>query len=317
MLLAFRRRMGLDARVKHYAPWIICLMLGIAAYFQAAGIGQLLVAAAISSGDPAQRASSIDNHLPLRPSDRDRSAAAILERNPFDSVTGPLTAQEASPPSLDRAASSADPNDDPPCDIARAVLIASADDPAWSFAVITGPDGKNVLRRRGEEFYGGVVNFISDLRVWLTGPSGVRCQLKLGAKPPPAMQPPVPSPGGPKRPPPSLAGGIRQISAHEFDVDRSTVDALLANPGDLMKTRVVPEKEGDRIVGLRLFGIRPNTVLGALGLENGDRLVSINGFEMNDPQKMLEAYSKLMRADRISAAVVRNGKPMTIDFNIK
>ena len=41
------------------------------------------------------------------------------------------------------------------------------------------------------------------------------------------------------------------------------------------------------------------------------------GFEMNDPQRMLEAYSRLMRADRISAAVVRNGEPMTIDFNIK
>jgi general secretion pathway protein C len=309
--------MGLDARAKHYAPWIICLLLGIAAYFQAAGISQLLVAAAISSGDLAPRAASVDKPLPLRRSDRDLSAAAILERNPFDSVTGPLMAYEASPPRRDQAASSADPFDDPPCDIARAVLIASADDPAWSFAVITGPDGKNVLRRGGEEFYGGTVNFIGDLRVWLTGPSGVRCQLKLGAKPPVAMPPPGPPPGGPKGPPSPLAGRIRQISAHEFDVDRSAVDALLANPGDLMKTRVVPEKEGDRIVGLKLFGIRPNTVLSTLGLENGDRLVSINGFEMNDPQKMLEAYGKLTRADRISAAVVRNGKPMTIDFNIK
>ena len=49
----------------------------------------------------------------------------------------------------------------------------------------------------------------------------------------------------------------------------------------------------------------------------GKYVTAINGFEMNDPQKMLEAYGKLMRSDRISASVVRNGKPMTIDFNIK
>ncbi len=112
-------------------------------------------------------------------------------------------------------------------------------------------------------------------------------------------------------------GKIRKTGEHEFEVDRSAVDALMANPADLMKTRVVPEKEGDRVVGLKLYGIRPNSLLGALGIENGDRLSSINGFEMNDPQKMLEAYSKLMRAEHLSANVVRNGKPMSLEFSIK
>ncbi len=95
-----------------------------------------------------------------------------------------------------------------------------------------------------------------------------------------------------------------------FDVDRSAIDALIANPAELMKVRVVPEKEGDRVVGLKLSGIRPNSLLSAVGIQNGDRLTSINGFEMNDPQKMLEAYSKLTRADHLTASVVRNGKPM-------
>src|SRR5262249_2717407 len=125
-------------------------------------------------------------------------------------------------------------------------------------------------------------------------------------------QPPPVAPGSVGGLPPSLAGKIRQIGQHEFDVDRSAVEALITNPADLMKTRVVPDKDG-----IKLFGIKPNTLLGALGIETADKLVSINGCEMNDPQKMLEAYSRLTRADRISASVVRNGKPMTIDFNIK
>ena len=71
------------------------------------------------------------------------------------------------------------------------------------------------------------------------------------------------------------------------------------------------------MVGIRLFGIRPDSLLGTLGLENGDRLSSINGFEMSDPQKALEAYSKLRTADHLTVAVNRRGKPMNIDFNIK
>ena len=100
-------------------------------------------------------------------------------------------------------------------------------------------------------------------------------------------------------------------------MDRSAVDALIANPAELMKIRVVPDKEGDRVVGLKISGIKPGSLLGMLGMENGDRLTSINGFEMNDPQKMLEAYSKLLRADHLTASVVRNGKPMNLDFSIK
>ena len=51
-------------------------------------------------------------------------------------------------------------------------------------------------------------------------------------------------------------------------------------------------------MGVRLFNIRPTSMLGALGLQNGDRLSSINGFEMNEPQKMLEAYQKLVTSSR-------------------
>lgn len=336
MSLAMRGGMGLDALAKRYASWFVCLMLGIAAYFQAKGINQILLAAVLSPVDLLARAPVAAPYLASHALDRDLSARSIIERNPFDSVTGPLTAQEAHPPNAPQdAASGADPYQDPPCDIAQVVVIASADDPAWSFAVIIGPDGKSVIRRAGEEFYSGKVEFVGDHRpadrrlrnafgdferVWLTGPNGQRCQLRLGVKP--KVQPNGPQPSASAPPsksglPPGVDGKIRKIGDHEFDVDRSAVDALVANPADLMKVRVVPEKDGDRMLGLKLFGIRPNTILGTLGLENGDRLVSINGFEMNDPQKMLEAYGKLMRADRISANVVRNGKPMTLDFHIK
>lgn len=325
--------MGFDALAKRYSVLVVCLMLGVAAYFQASGLAKLVGAVlAPATMIPPSRGGPLA--MVPAPEVRDRSATAILERNPFDSVTGPLTGRELGPLPEGSEKPGADPYRDPPCEVARVVLIVtSPKDPQWSFAAITGPDGKTGLKRGGDDFYGGKVDFVGDKRpdprpegeerglwerVWLTSPSGARCQLQLGAKTPVKM---APGPGG--APPPGSGlprdemSKIRRIGEHEFEVDRSTVEALIANPADLMKTRVVPEKEGDRVVGLKLFGIRPNSLLGALGLENGDRLSSINGFEMNDPQKMLEAYSKLLRADHLTASVVRNGKPMNLDFSIK
>ena len=320
--------MGFDALAKRYSSLVVCLMLGIAAYFQASGLGQLIGAMlAPASAMPLPRGDR--PVLSFKPdSDRDLTANAILDRNPFDSVTGPLHPKaKGTSPTGDEFSPGADPYLDPPCEGPRAVLIAASADPAWSFAAITAPDGKTVLRRSGEDFFGGKVTFIGDRapgkaegqdrglwdRVWLTAPSGVRCQLQLGAKP--MGKPAPPPPAG--NVPPGIAGKIHQRGEHEFDVDRSAVDALIANPAELMKIRVVPDKEGDKVVGLKISGIKPGSLLGVLGMENGDRLSSINGFEMNDPGTMMEAYSKLMRADHLTASVVRNGKPMNLDFSIK
>ena len=118
--------------------------------------------------------------------------------------------------------------------------------------------------------------------------------------------------------PPDIAAKIHKVSENEFEVERSVVDQVLENQAELMKSaRIVPEKEGDKVVGIRLFGIRPDSLLGTLGLENGDRLSSINGFEMSDPQKALEAYARLRTADHLTVSVNRRGKPMNIDFKIK
>ena len=97
-----------------------------------------------------------------------------------------------------------------------------------------------------------------------------------------------------------------------------TLDKILENQADLMRqARVVPEQENGRTVGIRMFGIRSDTLLGTLGMENGDRLQTINGFDMSSPEKALEAYARLRTADKLTVQVNRGGKNMNLDYNIK
>ncbi|MDC0740248.1 type II secretion system protein GspC [Polyangium mundeleinium] len=323
--------MGLDAILKRYFPAVICLLIASAAYFQASGMGELVAGSVLldpSSMPPPPPPPK--SGLPHTSSGQERTvnAAPILGRNPFDSITGPLDGKPVELPSAPDAPApdNSDPYNDPVCDVGKVLLITQSEDPDWSFAAIAGSDGKAQLRRRGDDVSGHQIYWIGWDRVWLMSGSS-RCQMqvhgeppkKIAAAPSASTTPDAPKPKGKgKGVPKDIADKIHKVSENQFDIERSVVDQILENQAELMRSaRIVPEKEGDKVVGIRLFGVRPESLLGTLGLENGDRLQSINGFEMSDPQKALEAYARLRTADKLQVSVNRRGKPMNIDFNIK
>ena len=250
--------------------------------------------------------------------------SGILARNPFDHTTGPLRDEpieepDATGPVVDN---NADPTTDPMCDGVTVLAIAASSDPDWSFAAFTATgETKSVLRRRGQEVGGKTVHYIRWDRVWMMN-GHTRCQTRLfgkGAAPPPPV---AVNEGAPKGGAPSassdLAKGIQKIGPHEYNIDRGTVDKILENQAELMKmARIVPEREGDKIVGIRLFGVRPDTMLGLIGLENGDRLQTINGFDIANPEKALEAYARLRSAEKLTVQVNRGGKNMNLDYNVR
>ena len=198
------------------------------------------------------------------------------------------------------------------------LIIAASADPDWSFAALETPQekGKSVLRRRGGDVGGKTVKFIGWDRVWMTSGSQL-CQAQMFKPPAPppsatgAVAPPAPPPqprAAPRAVPDDIKKGIQKVGANEFNVDRGVVDKILENQAELMRqARIVPEQENGKVVGIRLFGVRPDTLLGMLGMENGDRLEKINGFDMTSPEKALEAYARLRTADHLTVSVNRTG----------
>jgi general secretion pathway protein C len=79
---------------------------------------------------------------------------------------------------------------------------------------------------------------------------------------------------------------------------------------------VAAEQRAGQIIGLRLFGIRPGSLLNTLGLQNGDRLETINGFSLASPEQALQAYARLRSATRLSVRLDRAGQPVQLDLNI-
>jgi general secretion pathway protein C len=253
---------------------------------------------------------------------------AILERNIFDPLTGslwppksPETAATSTEEQAD-AAPLADGQMPPPCDgtVRLVASIFSTRKEDWSFASLALSAGSPLLYRPGNTVEGKTVDSIYPEAVFLKNASGVLCSLTMFKSP--NQPPPAPvAAAAPAAPATSadaeLDQGIKQVSETKYTVRRSLVDKLLQNQAELMRSaRVVPHEENGRVVGVKLYGIRKSSLLGKLGLQNGDMLRTINGFDMGSPDSALEAYAKLRSASNLSMAVVRRGNAVTMEYNI-
>jgi len=116
----------------------------------------------------------------------------------------------------------------------------------------------------------------------------------------------------------SIDNGIKKIDDNNYEIDRSLVDKVLANPMAVAKgARVVPAVKNGKPDGFKLYAIRPTSVYAKLGLSNGDTLQAINGFELTSADKALEVYTKLRESTRLQVEVTRRGKPMTLTYQIR
>jgi general secretion pathway protein C len=66
-----------------------------------------------------------------------------------------------------------------------------------------------------------------------------------------------------------------------------------------------------------LLNIRERSLLHEIGLKSGDRIESINGFDIANPEKALEAYARLRLAPKLKLVLDRRGAPLEIEYLIE
>jgi general secretion pathway protein C len=144
-----------------------------------------------------------------------------------------------------------------------------------------------------------------------------------GEAPPPSSVPAVVA----ENPPPTGDGddltaaidqGIKKIDETTYEIDRSLVEKVLANPMAVAKgARVMPSSKNGEPNGFKLYAVRPSSVYAKLGFANGDTLHAINGMELNSMDKAMEVYSKVRDATSLQVNVTRRGKPVTLSYTIR
>lgn len=137
----------------------------------------------------------------------------------------------------------------------------------------------------------------------------------FGGPVPPIARAPVPPPAGGEAA--STAEGIRKVSENQYEVSRSVIDGSLSNLNAVAtQARIVPSFKNGVANGFKLFSIQPNSLYANIGVENGDVIQRINGYEINSPDKALEVYQKLRTSPHITIELERNGKPVRKEYNV-
>jgi len=292
---------------------MVGVLLVAGAYYQASGLSQLAASALGSETSPhavPPQPLTAGVVPPFSFPARDEhvtSARPILDRNPFESGSPrPLDGPQSVPPG--------GPSPGELCPGVKAVIAVAAYDASQSVAVLSNaPHRRPHLVRIDEPFEGKTVESIEWNRVVLSTAAS-RCELRMFMIGVPAgLEPPSAVAASSAE----LASKVERLSAAEFSVEREMVDRVLMNPAEWMKmARVVPDFDNGKPV-IRLYGIRPDSVLGVLGIENGDRLHTLNGLDLTNPQESLEAYTRLRSEHHLILRLERRGRIVDLDYEIK
>jgi general secretion pathway protein C len=326
--------MSMDVYIKKYF-WVLGVVaVVVCSALAASAVAHMIEATALADSDkparrPTVRPSPISSSSAEKPGSA-KSGKALADRNIFCSdcvPPEPVAEQQAAP---------SDPNN-PPITTLPLRLVATnvSSRDRESFATVLNTSNE----RQGAYWVGSVIPGAGpvtrilgkyvDFENQTAGNRIERISLVSGdqpaqpqqtaAAPPPAAET---APSDPRAARDELLAavdqGVRKIDDSTYEVDRSVVEKVLANPTAVSRgARIVPSVKDGKPNGFKLYAIKPTSVYSKIGLTNGDTLHAVNGFELNSMDKALEVYTKVRESSSLSVSITRRGKPVTLNYTIK
>ena len=214
----------------------------------------------------------------------------------------------------------------------RAQLVGAivAEDPRWSTAVVVDTTSRETRTYGiGEKLLGSTLLSVERLRderdatgrgfrvVAIVCNDGQKqfVDFGTGGQAPNVGVSPLPPPPG--SPPGKPGDGIRKLGENRYEVKKSVIDSTLSNLNNIAtQARLVPSFKNGVANGFKLFSIQPGSFYSEIGVENGDVVEKINGYEINSPDKALEIYQKLRDSEHITMDIERNGQVIRKEYDV-
>jgi general secretion pathway protein C len=301
--------------------WTVNLVFILLVAWMVARTANLFVESSIAPGPSTEPAARSPQRA--RPAEQQ---LAFLDMERLSRLTGiklpepePLVQEPSATPAYDE-------NAEPVKSGLRVKLLGTlvASDKYWSFASVQDmTTQRSMTYMVGDRILGAEVIDIQRERVIVINAGRkefIDGQPGDGSMPAPTFVAPTPvaeaKPAG--APNSGLGNGIRALNENEYEVPRAEIDRTLGNLNEVaMQARIVPAFKDGQAQGFKLFSIRPDSIYSKIGVQNGDVIRRINGFDLNSPEKALEVYSKLKESSRIEIEIERNGAPIRKTYNVR
>jgi S1-C subfamily serine protease len=117
--------------------------------------------------------------------------------------------------------------------------------------------------------------------------------------------------------PDPLSDTIKRVTDFEFELPRMTMLQIATNvqSGVSLGVRPVAAIRSGFVEGVKLYSIRPGSVWAALGLKNGDTIVSVNGRPIL-MTNLGDEFERARNESTLEASVLRRGNPVTLKYSI-
>lgn len=241
----------------------------------------------------------------------------ILSRNIFDSTGKLIIALDEVPAG---AGQPVEAIEETPVRAARAnlVLIGTVVAGEDSLALIQEGRTTGIYRLGQEVTGGGKIEAIERNFVVLLHRDGSRENLVIPTESPtPARAAATAAPAAAAGAGAAPAYNIQQIGENKWQIPRQTAEEARGNLNELLRqARMEPRIVAGQTEGFIVRMIRPNSFLDMLGIRRGDVLMEINNIQLNSPERALQIFQQLREARNIAVSLVRDGQPMTFEYEI-
>jgi len=212
-----------------------------------------------------------------------------------------------------------DPNAEPVRSTLRITLVGTmvANRPEWSLATMRDDNARETgAYFPGDTILGAEVLSIERMRVIVRNQGRKEfIALGEGGAPPP---PPPMAPVATAAPADPGSAEVKQIDENNYVISRDELDKQLSNLNSIAtQARIVPSFKNGVANGFKLFSIRPGSIYSKIGIQNGDVIRKLNGYEINSPDKALEVYAKLKESSKVEIELERGGQVSTKSYEIR
>ncbi len=115
-----------------------------------------------------------------------------------------------------------------------------------------------------------------------------------------------------------LIASIRQIDATHVTVPRATVEQLLRDRSELADgARAVATIVDEKVVGFRLYAVRPRSVHTAFGFRDLDLIRAVDELPVTTDANVLAAFKRARTANAMTITFERAGTPVQLAVKIR
>lgn len=142
-----------------------------------------------------------------------------------------------------------------------------------------------------------------------------RYKLKIGQSTTDLAQQAAAAPATPGQPAVATSGGtvISKVISRE-EVNKN----ILGNPAKIYEgAQFGPHLVNGKIEGYKIARVNDDHVFAKLGAKSGDIIRKVNGYGLNDTERMLDLWKAIRTAPEVKIELERDGKVITYDFQIR